>query len=81
MSPLKKARVNRGWKLADVVHRLRSAGESIDTGNLSRIERGLQRPSTGLAESLCSVFEGDLNEIHVLYPERFTGGGTDSTAA
>ncbi|SFB80325.1 hypothetical protein SAMN05660443_0225 [Marinospirillum celere] len=81
MSPLKKARVNRGWKLADVVQRLRAAGESIDTGNLSRIERGLQRPSTSLAESLCFVFEGDLNEIHVLYPERFIRAEADSSAA
>lgn len=71
MTPLKRARVQKGWRLADVVDRLRVAGEVIDTGNLSRVERGVQRPSAGLAEKLCAVFEGDITEIHVLYPERF----------
>lgn len=71
MTPLKKARSDRGWTLAQVVKRLAETGEQIDTGNLSRIERGVQRPSPALAENLVAVFQGDLTEIHVLYPERY----------
>lgn len=71
MSPLKKARIEKGWRLADVTARLASLGDSTDTGNLSRVERGKQRASAQLAENLCKVFEGRLTEIHVLYPERF----------
>jgi len=44
---------------------------SLDTGNLSRIERGKQTPSPVTAEKLCLVFGGELTEIQILYPERF----------
>lgn len=72
MTPLKKARTNRGWTLADVSTRLATLGvDQVDTGNLSRIERGAQRASTGLAENLCRVFDNEITEIHILYPERF----------
>ncbi|MNF02254.1 hypothetical protein D3C80_2013760 [compost metagenome] len=71
MTPLKKARTSRGWRLTDVVARLKELGEDTDTGNLSRVERGVQRPSATLAEQLCKVFEGALTELHILYPERF----------
>lgn len=81
MTPLKRARVQKGWRLADVVDRLRAAGEVIDTGNLSRVERGVQRPSAGLAEKLCVVFEGGLTEIHILYPERFVEPEVNQPAA
>lgn len=78
MTPLKKARTNRGWTLADVSARLATLGvDQVDTGNLSRIERGAQRASTGLAENLCRVFDNEITEIHILYPERFK----DSTEA
>jgi transcriptional regulator with XRE-family HTH domain len=78
MTPLKQARILRRWTLADVSARLAQLGDQVDTGNLSRIERGAQRASTSLAESLCKVFNIDiqegqegLTEIHILYPERF----------
>ena len=72
MTPLKKARKEMGWRLADLVERLQAVGEITDTGNLSRIERGIQRPSTRMAESICKVFgKRSLTEIHVLYPDRF----------
>lgn len=72
MTPLKKARLTKGWKLADVVARLAAVGEITHTGNLSRLERGVQRASPQLAESLVKVFgKKSLTEIHVLYPERF----------
>lgn len=71
MTPLKKARTGRRWTLADVSARLALIGDQVDTGNLSRIERGAQRASVALAENLCRVFEHELTEIHILYPERF----------
>lgn len=73
MTPLKKIRIKQGLTLSDVVSLLARNGESIDTGNLSRIERGIQRPSPKLAESLVSVFKGGINEMHIIYPERFSG--------
>lgn len=80
MTPLKKARHERGWRLADVVSRLSDLGSAIDTGNLSRIERGDQRPSPALAESLSKVFGGELTEIHILYPERYTDAESQTPA-
>ena len=73
MTPLKRARTARKWTLADVSARLVLLGDTIDSGNLSRVERGVQRASTGLAENLSRVFDGDITEIHILYPERFKG--------
>lgn len=81
MSPLKRARLSRNWTLADVTARLAALGDRVDSGNLSRVERGTQRASIGLAEKLVQVYEGDLTEIHILYPERFTSAGTDEAAA
>lgn len=72
MTPLKRARTRKGLRLADVIDHLRGIGCVIDTGNLSRIENGKQQASTSLAEKLCQVFEGELTELHILYPERFT---------
>lgn len=73
MTPLKKARIAKGWRLSDVVERLAQIGEATDTSNLSRLERGVQRASPQLAESLVRVFgKRAITEIHVLYPERFT---------
>ena len=73
MTPLKKARKDKGWRLVDLVDRLKEIGEETDTGNLSRIERGLQRASPQMAESICKVFgRKALTEIHVLYPDRFS---------
>lgn len=72
MTPLKKARKAKGWRLADVVDRLAAIGEETDTSNLSRLERGMQRASPQLAEKLVRVFgKRSITEIHVLYPERF----------
>lgn len=72
MTPLRKARFNRHWTLHDVSERLVALGaDRIDTGNLSRVERGEQRASISLAENLCQVFDGELTELHILYPERY----------
>lgn len=71
MTPLRKTRINSGLTLSEVVSRLSALGENIDTGNLSRVERGIQRPSARLAEALAGVFSESINEMHVLYPERY----------
>lgn len=71
MTPLKRARIARGWTLIYLSARLASIGEQVDSGNLSRLERGVQRASTSLAEHLSTVFDGEINEMHILYPERF----------
>lgn len=42
-----------------------------DTGNLSRIERGLQIPSKELAEALVKFFDHEITETQLIYPERF----------
>lgn len=72
MTPLRKARLSRGWTLVEVADQLASIGaDRTDTGNLSRIERGEQRASTLLAENLSKVFNGEITEMHILYPERY----------
>lgn len=81
MSPLKRARQSRSWTLAEVSARLAALGDRVDPANLSRVERGAQKASTALAEKLVQVFEGDLTEMHILYPERFRGDGADEAAA
>jgi len=75
MTPLKRARIARKWTLADVSARLALRGDHIDSGNLSRVERGVQRASASLAEGLSKVFDGEITEIHILYPERFHDSG------
>lgn len=81
MSPLRKARKRRGWRLHDVVDRLREINCPVDMGNLSRIERGKQTASPALAEKLCLVFGGELTELQILYPERFMDPASKEDAA
>ena len=51
--------------LADV-----AAATGIDTGQLSRIERGMQ-VSLGKAAILASFFGDAISEMEILYPDRF----------
>lgn len=72
MTPLKHARKKRKWRLSDVCDRVNEIGRRLDTGNLSRIERGKQTPSPEMAESLAKVFmEDGLSEMQIIYPERY----------
>lgn len=75
ITPLRQARKRRGLTIQHV-----SNAVGIDTGNLSRIERGIQVPSKQLAEKLARFF-GDLNELQIIYPERFIGGSDGCKAA
>ena len=65
-SPLKKARLSREQTLHFVADAV-----GIDTGNLSRIERGLQVPSKELAEKLVKHFDNEVTETQIIYPDRF----------
>lgn len=65
-SPLKRARLKRELTLQQVANEV-----GIDTGNLSRIERCLQIPSKELAEKLVKFFDNEVDEIQIIYPDRF----------
>lgn len=72
MSLLKRARVQRGWRLRDVCLLAKKKGVYLDTGNLSRIEQGKQKPSACLAACLAQIFSDcGVTEMHLLYPERY----------
>ena len=78
-SPLKRARLKHEKTLQEVADAV-----GIDTGNLSRIERGIQVPSKDLTEKLAQYFHGEVTETQIIYPERFAAGeestGSESTA-
>ena len=65
-SPLKQVRLKREKTLQEVANAV-----GIDTGNLSRIERGLQVPSKDLTEKLAKFFDNEVTETQIIYPERF----------
>lgn len=65
-SPLKQARRHRKMTLQQVANAV-----GIDTGNLSRIERGQQTPSKKLTEKLVAFFDREVTEVQILFPERF----------
>jgi transcriptional regulator with XRE-family HTH domain len=65
-SPLRKVRHVRGLTLEYVARKVGS-----DTGNLSRIERGLQCPKPSMAAKLAEFFAREIEECHVTYPERY----------
>ncbi|EPH0843982.1 helix-turn-helix domain-containing protein [Pseudomonas aeruginosa] len=65
-TPLRKARLNAKMTIQEV-----AASIKCDPGNLSRMERGIQRPSPEVAEKLAKLFSTELTEIQILYPERF----------
>lgn len=73
ISLLKKARLSREQTLQFVADAV-----GIDTGNLSRIERGLQVPSKELAEKLVKHFDNEVTETQIIYPDRFA---TESNVA
>ncbi|WP_313377976.1 helix-turn-helix domain-containing protein [Achromobacter insolitus] len=65
-TPLRRAREQRQL----TIQQLATAAD-MDPGNLSRIERGIQVPSKGLAEKLARALDGAVSEIEIIYPERF----------
>lgn len=63
-TPLRAVRKARGETIQQV-----SAAVGIDSGNLSRIERGLQKPSLALTERLATHFAGAISVVEILWPE------------
>jgi putative transcriptional regulator len=65
-SPLRILRKSQGVTLSHV-----AAAVEIDPANLSRIERGQQIASLEVAERLVQFYSGRINELQILYPQRF----------
>lgn len=65
-SPLRILRKSQGHTLSQV-----AAAVDIDPANLSRIERGHQIASLEVAEKLVKFYSGLINELQILYPQRY----------
>ena len=70
ITPLRQARERRDLTIQQV-----ASAVGIDSGNLSRIERGIQVPSKDLTTKLAKYFEGEVTETQIIFPERFADGG------
>ncbi len=70
-TPLRNARLKAKMTIQEVASSIK-----CDPGNLSRMERGIQRPSPEVAEKLARLFSTELTEIQILYPERFCADGS-----
>lgn len=67
-TPLRKLRRLFGISLCDLAKAVHS-----DTGNLSRIETGDQIAKKDLAARLALYYAPHIDELHIIYPERFVG--------
>ncbi|EOV9674759.1 helix-turn-helix transcriptional regulator [Cronobacter turicensis] len=65
-SPLRKLRNAHGYTLSHV-----AVGVQVDPATLSRIERCEQVPSVELAERLVKFYDGEIDELQILYPSRY----------
>jgi putative transcriptional regulator len=65
-SPLRNLRKSQGLTLSFVANLV-----DIDPANLSRIERGQQIASLDVAERLVKFYSGQINELQILYPQRY----------
>lgn len=72
-SPLRKLRLARKLKLHDVVSELQNLGNDISVSYLSLIERGGYWPNKDIVDGLITVFNGEITEMEILYPEQFEG--------
>jgi len=66
-TPLRRVRERRGETIQQV-----ALAVGVDSGNLSRIERGVQVPGRSLTEKLANYFGNEVTETQIIYPERFT---------
>ncbi|ENF1824109.1 helix-turn-helix transcriptional regulator [Acinetobacter baumannii] len=69
-TPLRQIRLKNNYSLAEV-----AAAVGSDAGNLSRIEKGNQKPSLQLAADLSKFFNEEISELALLYPERYVTEG------
>lgn len=64
---LARVRLTHGWTLQEVADAI-----GIDTGSLSRLERGRQGASPETAARLADLYgRREITELEILYPERF----------
>ncbi|HHL0960434.1 TPA: helix-turn-helix domain-containing protein [Serratia marcescens] len=73
-TPLRAMRMKRALSLSKVAYAV-----NCDLGHLSRVERGVHTASLELAERLSRFYCGEINEMQILYPERYQAD--DGTAA
>jgi transcriptional regulator with XRE-family HTH domain len=78
--PLRQARRLMKKTSIEVCRELKDKyGVSVDTGNLSRYERGKQSPSSETAAVLAAYYsKTGLTELHILYPERYADQPLDT---
>jgi putative transcriptional regulator len=67
LTPLRFIRQQRNLSLQEVCDGI----GGFDQGNLSRIERGETGASVEVAAKLAKFFDGAINEMQILYPERY----------
>lgn len=67
ITPLRRARIKANLTILEVC-----AAVQCDPGNLSRMERGLQKPTPQMAERFVQLFKQDIDELMILYPERYS---------
>jgi len=72
-SPLRLVRKSKKLDLRELSSML-SKFESTKASHsyLSMVERGICWPQKKLVEALVKVFDGDISEMEILFPERFT---------
>ncbi|MFQ1753530.1 helix-turn-helix domain-containing protein [Aeromonas veronii] len=63
ITPLRKLRVQQKVTINQL-----SQAVDIDVGNLSRIERGLQRASLERAQRIADFFSQKISVMEILYP-------------
>lgn len=77
ISPLRKARLAKKLNLENLSCLLCDSGESKSAPTLSLIERGIVWPSKKTVETIVKVFNGEVTEMEILFPEQFTGEKED----
>ncbi|MEX9872124.1 helix-turn-helix domain-containing protein [Providencia rettgeri] len=65
-TPLRKIRLENNLTISEV-----AAAINCDVGNISRLERGMQTASIEMAEKLARFYQGKINELQILYPQRY----------
>lgn len=58
-SPMQAARLRKGWTLRQLAEQCRAAGQSVDYGQLGRIERREASPRPALRAVLAQVLDLD----------------------
>lgn len=64
LTPLRKLREQQKVTINEL-----SRAVGIDVGNLSRIERGIQRASIERAQRIADFFSNKISVMEIIYPE------------